>query len=543
MEYSARCTVIRLGFERKPHPRAAARRSRCAPARSYVSSRAKGDDREMRVAIDIVDDEPEARVGLTASFDGSTSCDLSRGGIARSWFETRPIASERACKKDLLGPRASEALMRSMLVIPEDDGSEEVSHGIVGEGQEDAPEGFGLEGEGEPLDEGDGAVAVKGPVTGLNRPRKAPSAVIVLKVRALVGDDVLRSGAVHGNGQVEELCDLVCRGLSGEGLGTDDFPRVVVDDNGEPPREGPPLRESARAPGSPESASDRAGGEIDSPSVARVASDDGAGLGGDVGVGQHRSGSRRRARSSLGGSLGVRWVAFEETFDGTCGKVETCASEEVSDAPSTSEREGQLEAFDEMSEGVRELVDGSGERKESILPIGIDALEPSGDGSWAQDELAADAGGIPTASGLELEDGEAVRGGIVRSTAWRHGEDASPEKTILLGEERNLPRGVVELGGEPDALHGAVDGPASGVGGDEASEGDGVEDGGLHGKRPMFRQGHSGQRQARHNAAERERAVGARVQGYESYHVKSPRAGRALPPAMKPSVCEIAPEA
>ena len=213
--------------------------------------------------------------------------------------------------------------------------------------------------------------------------------------------------------------------------------------------------------------------------------------------------------------------------------METCASEEVSDAPSTGEGEGQLEPFDEMSEGVRELVDGSGQGEESILSIGIDALEPSGDGSWAQDELAADAGGIPTASGLELEDGEAVRVGKVRSTAGRHGENASTEKSILLGEESNLLRGVVELSGEPDALHGAVDGPASGVRGDEASQGDGVEDGGLHGKRPVFRQGDSGQQQARHDAAERVRGAGARLQRYESYHVKSLRAGIVLPPAMK----------
>src|SRR5690606_24359993 len=158
----------------------------------------------------------------------------------------------------------------------------------------------------------------------------------------------------------------------------------------------------------------------------------------------------------------------------------------------------------------------------------IDALEPSGDGSWAQDESAADAGGIPTASGLELEDGEAVRGGIVRSTAWRHGEDASPEKTILLGEERNLLRGVVELDGEPDALHGAGDGPAAGVRGDEAAEGDGVEDGGLHGKRPVLRQWDGRQGQARHGEAERERAAGARLRLYKRYHVKSPESGTVL---------------
>jgi hypothetical protein len=112
-----------------------------------------------------------------------------------------------------------------------------------------AAEHLALERSEESLDDGNAAAPSDGAEAGADPAARARGAVVVAKLGALIGDDVLRSCAALASRGIEQSDGVSCRGLQEKKTCRDDSPQVVVEDRREPEAEGPALDECLRDPG------------------------------------------------------------------------------------------------------------------------------------------------------------------------------------------------------------------------------------------------------------------------------------------------------
>src|SRR5207249_10018543 len=86
-----------------------------------------------------------------------------------------------------------------------------------------------------------------------------------------VRDEMPGGGAGRGHRTIEEGAHLLRRWFLGENRDAHDAAREVIDDDGDPPAEGPDLRKSEGGPRNPEAEGGRYGREVDMPDVVRSA--------------------------------------------------------------------------------------------------------------------------------------------------------------------------------------------------------------------------------------------------------------------------------
>ena len=125
--------------------------------------------------------------------------------------------------------------MRTVLVVPEDVRVDLARHARERHGHDwKSSEHLVLEGAEESLDDGDAAAPSDGAEARSNAASTAPRAVVGLKLRALIGDDVLRRDAAPTARGVEHADDVASGGLGEEEPRADDGAGVVIEDGGEP---------------------------------------------------------------------------------------------------------------------------------------------------------------------------------------------------------------------------------------------------------------------------------------------------------------------
>ena len=169
------------------------------------------------------------------------SCAGSIARIARPRFESWAQVRGTTAREDLVRRAADQSLVGPVHVVPSGVAVAEHEHGAKRQRYKPSswPEGFALERAPEALDASDGSVLADGPVAGLDAVPFAPSAVLVLELRAVVGDGVLRRAAGPAARPVQEAAGLLGGGLLDEDADGEHAAREVVEDDGEPEAEGP----------------------------------------------------------------------------------------------------------------------------------------------------------------------------------------------------------------------------------------------------------------------------------------------------------------
>jgi len=120
--------------------------------------------------------------------------------------------------------------------------------------------------------------------------------------------------------------------------------------------------------------------------------------------------------------------------------------------------------LDDVSDEVRELVDGLPELDEGCVRFLVDPLQPRSDGPGLDEEGLGGLGKRPSSGRLELEDGHAFGGSVVWAAVRIEPGHASIPDADLLVKEFDFLLEPVALGGKADPGVDAVGGPASGAG-------------------------------------------------------------------------------
>ena len=482
------------------------------PARPRSASRvvssdaAERDDGKVGPAVEASELEDESSLHAPGSASRKARGIGSSEGVARAGLPGGRRRGGLRSVAQVGGRAASEALVRTVVVVPEDVGFDLAAHGGEAHREDGKPgEELGLQGAEEAFDESDAAALSDGAEARTDPTAAAPVAVVVLKLGALIGEDVPGGDAGATASGVEEASDVACGGLSEEEPARNDGAGVVVEDSGEPEAEGPALEESLREPRHPEAGDEREEGEVDVPDVVGVACGDGAG----------GSAGRRGARGlgGLGRPRRRRAWCLAHARDGSDGKVKSGASEELSEPDLSHRGEGAREAPDDVAHEVGEAVDRLGQADEGCLAVLIEATHPVGDCLLGDLEASSGVGDGPSAGSAEREDGEPRGGRVVRAPRRRDVLEAGPEDASLLLERSEPGECDVALGDEANASDAAVEAPAADMGGDEVCESEGVEDGGPRVLGPGPGQGNVPEHRRHVSSEARRRGAGARRSG------------------------------
>jgi hypothetical protein len=171
---------------------------------------------------------------------------ISRQREIATHLERGPVSSREPAIAHLGGSRASERLMRAVLVVPKDVERELSYHGAERQRHQDFPEALLLHRPHEAFDYGNRAVLADGAEARFDPVRVAPSAILGLKLDAVIADDVSRRAPGTHDGVVEQGANLFGTGFLGEHCGSAHSARVMVEHDDDPPADGPKHEEGKR---------------------------------------------------------------------------------------------------------------------------------------------------------------------------------------------------------------------------------------------------------------------------------------------------------
>jgi hypothetical protein len=260
--------------------------------------------------------------------------------------------------------------------------------------QHEQAQTLGLDGSDQALDDGDGAVLSEGTETGPHTLFFAPRSVPLLKLFALVGDDVAGGPARSLNSFIEHTANVLCRWQRFEAGGGKLGPGKMVLDDDHPAAEGPAHPEEGK-PSDPETACHRHRRQIDVPEMMRAfRGDDSSALsfvGRLVGpwgfcLSVPRPPRRRRA------------LELAHPIDGGRGEVKPRSCQHVGNLPpSETWTQGSSDA-DDVGNEVRETVDRDGSLDERIGSFFVEPMHPGADGGGRDQEAPSRLGNGPASA-------------------------------------------------------------------------------------------------------------------------------------------------
>jgi hypothetical protein len=310
-------------FDNSTETSIARRSARTISARSSAHGlrRAEVHDRQMPSPTVVLDvkHEPNTRLAL----HGNTRHRTRRTtGPTRARLESRLTTCRMAIVVNLVRGPAVEECVWSPLVEPfheERQLSPEVS---ASSGHADHASAFVFQSSDEPFDHGNAAVFSDGAESRLD----ALGLAAVLERRApelatFVGHDVLGFHTVAPDRAIQEVLDGPGSRLRSVDHESHDSPRVVVDNDGYPPRKRPHLGQRKRRPRRPQAAEDGDDCEVDVPQMVRI-------LGLHDPFGPFLVVVGRLDGGHSGGRYGL---LFEHSPDGRFAEVEPGAAEGLDD--------------------------------------------------------------------------------------------------------------------------------------------------------------------------------------------------------------------
>ena len=292
------------------------------------------DDGQVLPAVEVVDGQLKAYAWV------ATSLRLGSGTAGVTWpslprLPPWALAGGPDASVGFIRRSAAQGCVRPMLVEPGDPLIGVSAERTLPQRHGDPPEALFFESADEPFDDRDAAALADGAETRLDPASLAPSLEpFAPELRALVADDVPGRSPGLANGLGKEGDDLLTVGLLAEDGDAHGLPGEVVHNDGQPPAEGPALRQGKGQPGHPEAAK-RNGRQVHVPDVVGA-------LGGDDSLGRCGilcccSGVQLAGRRLL-------VLGLEHPADGGGAEVQTRAGENLSELDFAEGRAGDLEA-------------------------------------------------------------------------------------------------------------------------------------------------------------------------------------------------------
>ena len=181
--------------------------------------------------------------------------------------------------KDFVWRRIPHRRVRPGLVIPVLEPRQGGAETAVLERHHVVCKGFFFEGADEALLDGDAAMPANCAEPGANVVVVAPFEVVLAELAALVADGVTRRASSPPGRLVKYKADLGARGSPLKDSKAERAARPVVNDDCNPPAEGPGLGEGKGQPTGPESGACRDSRRVEAPNVVWVVRDHGTRLG------------------------------------------------------------------------------------------------------------------------------------------------------------------------------------------------------------------------------------------------------------------------
>src|SRR5208283_2637553 len=181
--------------------------------------------------------------------------------------------------KDLVGRRIPHRRVWPDFVVPALEPRQGSAEGAVLERHHFVCKTFFFEGADEALLDGDAAMPANCAEPGANVVVVAPFEVVLAELAALIADGVLRRASSTPGRLVKYKADLGARGSPLKNSKAERAARPVVNDDCNPPAEGPGLGEGKGQPSGPKSCAGRDSGGVEAPNVVWVVRDHGARLG------------------------------------------------------------------------------------------------------------------------------------------------------------------------------------------------------------------------------------------------------------------------
>ena len=297
---------------------------------------AQCDDGEVALLVDVRDHELESAHAMAAA-----------PRIRRTGLVAGLVARGRAAAKALARRLTVDRRMRPLFVVPADVGVEAGTQRLGVQRNDDLSKMLVLHRADEPLDHGDAPFLSDCAKARADARAAAPATIAVAELRALVADEMARRATGARDRCVENLLGLFRARLLSEDGESDDGARVVVDDDGDPPREWPSLHDRGRNPRRPESAEGGDDGQVDVPHVLRVAREHASPCGCWTALANGSRWRRRRGRPPL-----------EEAREGSRCDPQPCSREHAREARLSHRRERTSQRPDQLLDESREAVDG-----------------------------------------------------------------------------------------------------------------------------------------------------------------------------------------
>ena len=172
--------------------------------------------------------------------------------------------------------------------------------------------------------------------------------------------------------------------------------------------------------------------------------------------------------------------------------MQPSSSEQVGNPSAAKMGEAEFETSDNFPNEVWETIHGYGGAHESVLSLLVESSQPGCDGGGSEAEVPSGLCHVPTAGGLECQDGEALDGREVRPPPWIDAGHASVFDPQLFAQQRNLALEPLDLPTESDALDRAVGTPAADEGQRPMGSANDVKQRGARIGGPTIGDGHAG---------------------------------------------------
>ena len=198
------------------------------------------------------------------------------GWVAGARLNPLPLIGRSRSKVDLERCRSAEGAMRPILVVPVEVPRNRAPQVGAVEGHEDFPKQLALQRQDEALGHRDAAALAHRPESRGDAASPAPALEDVPELHALVGDSVLRRGSNASNRSIQHASHRLrgrLRRKDGEAYGA---AGEVIDDDGDPPREGLGRRGAIGRPGGRGAGGIRRWAHSESRASARIPSGEGA---------------------------------------------------------------------------------------------------------------------------------------------------------------------------------------------------------------------------------------------------------------------------
>ena len=374
---------------------------------------------------------------------------------------------------DLVGSPHSERLVRTLGVVPVPPKGQLAQEVSAPERDEDQPSrALGLERPHQAFDDGDAAVLTDGAEAVRDSVTAAPPGEVLLcELKAMVGDQVVRSLAGGFDNAVEEGTDRLGGRLLLEYSDAHHAAREVILNDGDEPAEWPEHWDGVRKPRHPEANVCGNGRDIGMPDMVRPPSC------------HDSSGARPFAHLSPLGLVGIS----EHPTNRCCAQMKPSPAEDVGDASLAEGGEVGLEESHDHAHELRILVDGHGNLDERVGSFLVEALVPVRDRKGAHEKACGGLGLRPAACGAQLQDRKSFDGRVVRPPVRWDRLHASVFDAHFLPQQFDLAAEPLVLSRQPDAGVIVVLGQAAGMSRGRSRQGDGVDDGRADAARPSLR--------------------------------------------------------